>query len=102
VAAFFPTVARYRPRLQQATAHFMEALPVQHALAVDRVDDHTRSARSIAEDVRSAVHGIEQTSGVRYVALGLAWVGILFTAGVAYLYRKEKQRERSQAAGRER
>ncbi len=99
VAAFFPTVARYRPRLQQAKAHLMEALPVQHSLAVDRVDDLTRSARSIAEDVRSSVHGVEQTSGVRYVALGLAWVSILFTAGVAYLYRREKQRERGRDAG---
>lgn len=95
VATFFPTVARYHPRLQQAKAHFMEALPVQHALAVDRVDDLTRSARSIAEDVRAAVHGVEQQGQLRYVVLGLAWAFILFAAGVAHLYKKEKQERRS-------
>jgi hypothetical protein len=92
LSRFFPTVARYYPRLQQARAHFMEALPVQHSLAVDRVDDLTRSARSIAEDVRATVHGVEQESQLRYVVLALAWVFILFTAGVAYLYKKERQR----------
>jgi hypothetical protein len=91
-ATLFPTVARYYPRLQQAKAHFREALPVQHSLAVDRVDDLTRSARSIAEDVRATVHGVEQESQLRYVVLGLAWVFILFTAGTAYLYKKERQR----------
>ncbi len=90
----FPTVARYRPRLQQAVAHFMEALPVQHSLNVDRVDDLTRSARSIAEDVRAAVHGVEQETQLRYIELTIAWVIILFTAAVAYLYLKEKRRER--------
>ncbi|MBI4518510.1 MAG: hypothetical protein HY699_22155 [Deltaproteobacteria bacterium] len=91
-----PTVARYRPRLQQGWAHFMEALPLQHALAVERVDDLTRSARSIAEDVRAAVHGAEQQWQLRYVLLGLAWVFILFTAGVAYSRKKERQRVRAQ------
>jgi hypothetical protein len=90
----FPTAVRYRPRLQQAMAHFLEALPVQHSLNVDRVDDLTRSARSIAEDVRASVHGVEQQTQVRYLELTIAWVAILFTVAVAYLYLKEKRRER--------
>jgi NAD-dependent SIR2 family protein deacetylase len=102
IARLFPTVAHYYPRLQQAKAHFMEALPVQHSLAVDRVDDLTRSARSIAEDVRASVHGVEQEGQLRYVVLGGAWVFILFTAGVAYLYKKERARASIQQEGAER
>ncbi len=90
----FPTVVRYRPRLQQAMAHFMEALPVQHSLNVDRVDDLTRSARSLAEDVRASVHGVEQESRLRYLELTIAWAAILFTVAVAYLYLREKRRQR--------
>jgi len=75
---------------------------VQHSLAVDRVDDLTRSARSIAEDVRASVHGVEQEGQLRYVVLGGAWVFILFTAGVAYLYKKERARASIQQEGAER
>jgi hypothetical protein len=94
VAKISPTVVRYRPRLQQGWAHFLEALPVQHSLAVDRVADLTRSARSISDEVRGAVHGIREENRVRYLWLALAWVFILFAVGVAYAYRRERQRER--------
>jgi hypothetical protein len=95
----FPTVVRYRPRLQQAQAHFMEALPVQHSLNVERVDDLTRSARSIAEDVRASIHGVEQQSQLRYLELTLAWGAILSAVAVARLYLKEKRREREPSDG---
>jgi len=98
--ALSPAVARYRPRLQQARANFMEALPLQHSLAVDRVDDLTRSARSMAEEVQASIHGAEQESQLRYLALALAWLFILFTVGVAYRYRRQRQRERDHAASR--
>ncbi len=95
----FPTVVRYRPRLQQARSYYLEALPVQHSLALDRVDDLTRSARSTAEEVQSAVHGVGQEQQVHYLVLALALMFILFVVGVAYLYRKERQRDRSAAGG---
>jgi hypothetical protein len=91
-----PTVMRFQPRLQQSWAYFMEALPVQHALAVDRVADLTRSARSIADEVRGAAHGVEQDTRLRYLWLAAAWVAILFAVVVTYRYRAERRRERAQ------
>ena len=93
-SATFPTVVRYRPRLQQGWAYFMEALPVQHSLSVDRVADLTRSTRSVSDEVRAAVHGIEGESRLRYLWLALAWVAILFAAAVASLYRRQRRREK--------
>ena len=95
----FPTVVRYRLRLQQATAYFMEALPVQHSLALDRVDDLTRNARSISEDVRASIHGVEQQRQVRYVGLGLVWIFILFAVGTAALFKRELRRRRDGSSG---
>jgi Zn finger protein HypA/HybF involved in hydrogenase expression len=91
-----PTAVRFRPRLQQARANYLEALPVQHALRVERVDDLTRSARSISEDVRSAIHGIEQDRRLSLLWLAVVWVYVLFTAGVAYLYRRERRQQGTQ------
>jgi hypothetical protein len=94
VEKVFPKVARYRSRLQQARAYYIEALPVQHSLAVDRVEDLTRSARSIGEDVRAAVHGVEGEQYLRYIGLALVWGFILFAVAVMYMYKREKQQER--------
>lgn len=89
-----PTVIRYRHPLQQARAYFMEALPVQHSLATDRVDDLTRNARSIGEEVRASVHGVREEMRLRYILLAVSWVLILFAAAIAYLYRQERRRLR--------
>ncbi|MFI5395202.1 MAG: hypothetical protein ACHQ9S_06670 [Candidatus Binatia bacterium] len=97
IEEFSPTIVRYRPRLQQARAYFMEALPVQHSLNADRVDDLTRNARSIGEEVRSSVHGVQEEIRVRYVVLAVAWVLILFAVAIAYMYRQERRRLRAKA-----
>ncbi len=90
-----PTVTRYRPPLQQARAYFMEALPVQHSLATERVEDLTRNARSIGEEVRASVHGVREELGLRYVALAAVWVLLLFALAIIYLYREERRRLRT-------
>ncbi len=91
-----PTVARLRPRLQQGWAHYNEVLPVQHALDLQRVGDLARSARSVGEEVRAAVHGAEQQHHVRLLLLGLVWFFVLFAVAVTYLYRSEHARERAE------
>jgi hypothetical protein len=90
----FPQARRYRSRLQQARAYFIQALPVQHALAVDRVEDLTRNARSIGEEVRAAIHGVEEERQLRYIGLTLVWIFILFTVVVLALYRRAVRRQR--------
>ncbi|HVN84509.1 MAG TPA: hypothetical protein VMW17_06645 [Candidatus Binatia bacterium] len=92
-----PLIVRLQPRLNQGWAYFREALPVQHALALDRVGDLTRSARSISEEVQSAVHGASQERQIHYLFLALAWIFILLAMGVTYLYRRERARRRGAA-----
>ena len=94
VSKVSPTVTRYRPRLQQGWAYFTEALPVQHSLNAERVGDLTRSARSISDEVRGAIHGVQEENRLHYLWLAIAWVAILFTVGVTYAYRRERQRQR--------
>lgn len=91
----FPTVVRFRPRMQQGWGQLMEALPVQHSLSVDRVSDLVRNARSISDEVRGEVHGVQQAATLRYVWLGLIWIVILFLVALLHLYRKEKEAERA-------
>jgi hypothetical protein len=94
VSRKFPTVVRYRHRLEQAQAYFIEAMTVQHALAVSKVEDLTRSARSISEEVRSSVHSIAAGQQLRYLGLAVFWVFLLFVVGVAYLYKREQRGQR--------
>lgn len=91
----FPTVVRFRPRMQQGWGQLMEALPVQHSLSVDRVSDLARNARSVSDEVRGAVHGVQQEATLRYVWLGLIWLVILLIVALLHLYRKEKEAERA-------
>jgi hypothetical protein len=92
IAHIWPTLARKRSRLNLARSYFVEALPVQHALALDRVEDLTRSARSISDDVRAVVHGARQEGGLRYLWLAIIWLYLLFVAALAYLDRRERGR----------
>jgi hypothetical protein len=85
---------RYRPRLQQARAYFIEALTVQHSLAVGKVEDLTRSARSISDEVRATIHSIAAGQQLRYLGLAVFWVCLLFVVGVAYLYKREQRGQR--------
>jgi hypothetical protein len=94
VSRKFPTVVRYRPRLQQARAYFIEALTVQHTLAVSKVEDLTRSARSISDEVRAAIHSVAAGQQLRYLGLAVFWVFLLFVVGVAYLYKREQRGRR--------
>lgn len=91
-ARLAPTLARYRPRLQQGTAYLMEALPLQHTLDVERVADLARSARSVADEVRAAVYGAEQERRAHLLLLGAVWLFILFAVGVIRGWRRERRR----------
>jgi hypothetical protein len=87
----WPSVARKRSRIAQANAYLLEALPTQHALDLARVEDLTRSARSISGDVRATVHGAQQEGNLRYLVLALLWVYLLFLVGVTYAYGRARR-----------
>ena len=89
-----PTAARRRSRLDQARSYYLEALPVQHALNVERVEDLARSARSISDEARSAMHEAQQEYRLRHLWLAGIWGYVLAAGGVAYLYRRERLAQR--------
>ena len=97
IEPFSPTIIRYRPHLQEARANFMEALPLQHSLNMERVEDLARKARTIGEDVQASVHGVQEKIRLRYIALAVAWVMLLFAISIAYLYRQERRRLQAKA-----
>lgn len=92
----FPTLARLDTYLLQGRAYLMESLPVQHALAVDEVEDLARAARSVADDVRSSIYGVRHTEQLRYVELAVMWIFIVLACVVTFLYRAELRRARGE------
>lgn len=94
-----PGALRYRSRLRQAQAYFLESLPLQHSLDLDRIEDLTRSARSISEEVRGGLHGVEEEKRLRYLVLPLTWFFVLFAVGVIRLYKRERRDGRSGKPG---
>lgn len=84
-------VTPYRSRMIEARAYLIQALPVQHTLDVAHVEELTRRARSIAEDVRGQVHGLLGVRGVRLVGLALIWGYLVLTLLVVLLYRRERR-----------
>jgi quinol-cytochrome oxidoreductase complex cytochrome b subunit len=86
-------VEPYRSRIIEAHAYLIEAQPVQHSLDVTRVEELTRRARSIAEEVRSQVHGLLGGRSIRLVGLAIFWIYLMLTILVALIYRRERRRE---------
>jgi hypothetical protein len=93
----FPTLGRFDTYLLQGRAYLMESLPVQHALALDEVEDLARAARSVADDVRSSIYGIRYTEQLHYMELAVMWIFIVLVCVVAFLYRAELRRRRAEA-----
>lgn len=93
----------YLSRLVEARSYFIESLPIQHALDLERVEEHTRKARSIAEDVRAGVHRLLSGRQIRYLGLAIVWAYLALMLVVALLYRRERHRDRGreQEQGRE-
>ncbi len=89
-------VAPFSSRLTEARAYLVQALPVQHSLDVNRVEDLTRRARSVAESVQGEAHGLLSAQRNRLVGLSLVWVFLALALVIALLYRRERRRERRQ------
>ncbi len=84
-------VEPYRSRMTEARAYLIQALPVQHSMRVERVQELTRRSRSIAASVQSQAHGLLGAQGIRLVGLALVWGFLALGLVVALLYRRERR-----------
>ncbi|MFQ5794121.1 MAG: cytochrome c3 family protein [Candidatus Bipolaricaulia bacterium] len=82
----------YRSRLYQANTALTQALPMQHSLDEARVEELTRQARSIGEQVWGEIHGLQGATRFRLVGLSIFWVYVLSIVLVIYLYRRGPRR----------
>jgi predicted CXXCH cytochrome family protein len=87
-------VSAYRSRLIEARSYFLQALPVQHALDIPPVEELTRRAKSIADDVRSGLHSLQGVMAIRLLGLTLVWIFLLLLVIVIYLVLRERKGER--------
>jgi len=86
-------VSAYRSRLVEARSYFLQALPVQHSLDVPHIEELTRRAKSIADDVRGGLHGFQGVMAIRLLGLTLVWVFLLLLIIVIYLALRERRGE---------
>lgn len=89
-------VSPLTPRLTEARAYLVQALPMQHSLDVERVQNLTRRSRSIAESIQGEAHGLLGAQQFRLVGLSLVWGFLALVLVIALLYRRERHRERRQ------
>ena len=85
-------VEPYRSRMTEARAYLIQALPVQHSMRVEQVQDLTRRSRSVAESIQSQAHGLLGAQQIRLVGLALVWGFLALGLVVALLYRRERHR----------
>lgn len=87
-------ISAYQPRLIEARSYFLQALPAQHSLDLSYIEEMTRRARSIADDVRSGLYALQGGVAIRFLGLTFVWIFLLLLVGVIYLTLRERQGER--------
>lgn len=84
-------VSAYRSRLLEAQAYLIQVLPLQHSLDMAQIEELTRRAHSIANDIRSEVHRLQRAIQIRWLGLALVWGYIVLTMTAIHLYRRERR-----------
>lgn len=87
-------VSAYRSRLIEARSYFIQALPVQHSLDIPHVEELTRRAQSIANEIRGGIHSLQGAVALRFIGLSIVWVFLLLLMIVIALVRRERRGER--------
>ncbi len=87
-------VSAYRSRVIEARSYFLQALPVQHSLDIAHIEELTRRAKSIADDVRGGLHSLQGVFTIRLLGLTLVWVFLLLLIIVISLVLRERRGER--------
>lgn len=83
----------YRSRLHEAQTNLLQARTVQHSLNASRVEELTRRAHAIANDIRSETHSLQTALQIRWLGLILVWGYLILAMIVVYLYRQARQRQ---------
>ena len=84
-------VADYEMRVNTASTHLLEARPLSHSLDPAGIEELTRKARSLAQEVQAEVHEKILVFESRGFVVIFAWLYILITI-VAIQYYKRAQR----------
>lgn len=84
-------VSAYRSRLIEARSYFIQALPVQHSLDIPRIEELTRRAKSIADDIRGGIHSLHGAVTIRFIGVSIVWVFLLLLLVVIVLVLRERR-----------
>ncbi len=88
-------VEDYRARLEEARTTLLESLLVTHSLDLDRVEEITSRARSIAREVQSELSGKLEGRKWRHVGLLVFWFYLLLTIAILLRFRRRARLEAS-------
>ncbi|MFQ5876459.1 MAG: cytochrome c3 family protein [Acidobacteriota bacterium] len=86
-------VGDYEAGLEDARTALMESFPVMHSLDVQRVQDFTLRARSIATAIQSEIEGKLEGRAWRRVGLMLFWFYLLLTVAILVRFRRRAAAE---------
>jgi len=77
----------YEARLQEARTYLTEALPLVHGVTVEPVEQITRRAQAIAEEVEHEIYGeLDRTE--EHLGLALFWFYVLMTLMILVLFKR--------------
>lgn len=86
----------YEARLQEARTYLTEALPLVHGVTVEPVEQITRRAHAIAEEVEHEIYGeLDRTE--EHLGLALFWFYVLMTLMILVLFKRRLRAARETA-----
>ena len=89
-------VEDHEARLEEAQTYLLEAEPLVHGMSLDAVDQLTRRARSIGEEVEHELYP-ELEHGTAHLGLIAFWFYLLMTLAILFNYKRRLDRESSES-----
>ncbi len=83
----------YEARLNEARTSLIESVPAMHSLNLEHVQDLTRRARAIGNEVESEAGGKLESRKWRRVGLMVFWFYLLVTVGILARFRRNAARQ---------
>jgi len=85
-------VEDHEARIEEARTYLTEALPLAHRVELAPIEDLTRRARNIGEEVRRELYP-EMEHGVAYVGLAIFWFYLVITLAILWNSKRRVSRE---------